>query len=151
MKISFEFSYIPTVGVAISKQPIELDIYGKKVKINLMLWDLAGQPQFSLLHKVYYNGAQGILLGFDLTRTQTYSNQKKWVAEFKKCGLLDTPIVMFGNKSDLTEERKVSQVHIDHMKEQLEIDDYVETSALNGANVNQLFELIAKRVYDKLS
>ena len=58
---------------------------------------------------------------------------------------------MFGNKSDLTEERKVSQVHIDHMKEQLEIDDYVETSALNGANVNQLFELIAKRVYDKLS
>ena len=34
VKISFEFSYIPTVGVAISKQPIELDIYGKNVKIN---------------------------------------------------------------------------------------------------------------------
>jgi small GTP-binding protein len=151
VKISFEFSYIPTVGVAISKQPIELDIYGKKVKINLMLWDLAGQPQFSLLHKVYYNGAQGILLGFDLTRTHTYSNMKNWAAEFKKCGLLDTPMIMFGNKSDLTEERKVSHVHIDHMKDQLDIADYVETSALTGDKVNDLFELIAKLVHDKLS
>jgi Ras-related protein Rab-2A len=149
VKFQFETSYIPTVGVNISKQPLELEHGGKKFKINLMLWDLAGQPQFFLLHKVYFNGANGVLLGFDLTRTHTYSNTKEWHRELVKNGIASLPMIMFGNKSDLTEERKVAQPHIDYMQEQLGIPEYVETSALNGDNVNQLFEAIARRILEK--
>lgn len=149
VKYQFEKDYIPTVGVSISKQPIELEFGGKKLKINLMLWDLAGQPQFFLLHKVYFNGANGVLLGFDLTRTHTYSNTKEWHKELVKNGLASLPMVFCGNKSDLTEDRKVSQAHIDYMREQLSIPDYVETSALTGQNVNKLFETIARRILEK--
>ncbi|MCF2140288.1 MAG: GTP-binding protein [Candidatus Lokiarchaeota archaeon] len=149
VKYQFEKDYIPTVGVSISKQPIELNIGGKQIKINLMLWDLAGQPQFFLLHKVYFNGANGVLLGFDLTRTHTYSNTKEWHKELVKNGLTALPMVYFGNKSDLKDERKVAQPHIEYMQEQLGIPDYVETSALSGDNVDRLFELIARRIYEK--
>ena len=146
----FEKDYIPTVGVSISKQPVTLDVgEGKTVKINLLLWDLAGQPVFHLLHKVYFNGAQGVLLGFDLTRMHTYSNTKEWHKELVKNGLTTVPIVYFGNKSDLNEERKISQAHVDHMKEQLAISEYVETSARQGDNVKTLFETIARQIYDR--
>ena len=116
-----------------------------------MLWDLAGQPQFFLLHKVYFNGANGVLLGFDLTRTHTYSNLKSWHAELIKDGLVDLPMVLVGNKSDLTEDRKISMAHVDYLKEQLSISDYVETSALTGQNVDILFETIARRIYEQKS
>ncbi len=146
----FEKDYIPTVGVSISKQPVTIKIEGDKtLNINLLLWDLAGQPVFHLLHKVYFNGANGVLLGFDLTRMHTYSNTKDWHKELVKNGLSSVPIVYFGNKSDLKENRKISHAHISHMKEQLGISDYVETSARTGENVTQLFESIARQMYER--
>ena len=145
----FEKDYIPTVGVSISKQPVLLDVDGKKVKINLLLWDLAGQPVFHLLHRVYFNGAQGVGLGFDLTRMHTYSNTKEWHKELVKNRLASVPMVFFGNKADLTEERKISKAHIDHMKDQLGIADYVETSAKTGKQVQDLFHTIASRIYER--
>ncbi len=148
VKKQFEKDYLPTVGVSISKEVIEMEIEGKKVIINLLLWDLAGQPQFYLLHKVYYNGANGVILGFDLTRTHTYSNLKNWHKELVKDGLIDLLMLLVGNKSDLKDERKVGMAHIDHMKEFLNITDYIETSALTGQNVGTLFKTIAKRIYE---
>ena len=146
----YEKDYIPTVGVSISKQPVSLKAPdGKKIKINLLLWDLAGQPVFHLLHKVYFNGANGVLLGFDLTRMHTYSNAKVWHKELVKNGLASVPTVFFGNKADLHEERKISPVHIQHMQEQLAIPDYIETSALSGKNVENLFNTIAHRIYER--
>ncbi len=149
VEFQFEKDYIPTVGVSISKQPLELEHGGKKYKINLMLWDLAGQHQFFLLHKVYFNGANGVLLGFDLTRTHTYSNTKEWHKELVKNGLTSLPMVLVGNKSDLVDDRKVAKPHIDYMREQLSISDYIETSALDGRNVKELFETIARRILEK--
>lgn len=145
----FEGEYLPTVGVSISKEPVILDVGGKKITVNLMLWDLAGQPQFHLLHKVYFNGADGVVLGFDLTRTHTYENTKNWHSELVKNGLTAKAMVLVGNKSDLVDERKVSAAHIDHRKEQLGIPDYIETSALTGHNVEDLFITIAKRIYEQ--
>ncbi len=149
VKHQFEGEYLPTVGVSISKEPVSLEVGGKKLKINLMLWDLAGQPQFHLLHKVYFNGADGIILGFDLTRTHTYENVKNWHGELVKNGLTAKPMILVGNKSDLGEDRKVSIVHIEHRKEQLAIPDYIETSALTGHNVDELFSTIAGRIYEQ--
>lgn len=145
----FEGEYLPTVGVSISKEPVLLDVGGKKITVNIMLWDLAGQPQFHLLHKVYFNGADGIVLGFDLTRTHTYENTKNWHSELVKNGLTSKPMILVGNKSDLVDDRKVSVAHIEHRKEQLAIQDYIETSALTGANVDDLFMTIARRIYEQ--
>jgi small GTP-binding protein len=148
VKDQFEIDYIPTVGVNISKQPVELTINGRDLHINLMIWDLAGQPQFHLLHKVYYNGANGIILAFDLTRSYTFMNVKNWFGEIVKYGLSDKPIVLVGNKADLPEKRVVSEAHIEHMKEQLGIQAYLETSAKEGENVDQLFNDIAQMIYE---
>jgi len=52
----FKEQYIPTVGVNIVKENLELNV-GKeqeqKVQISVLLWDIAGQPQFYMLHRPY--------------------------------------------------------------------------------------------------
>ena len=72
----FEEKYLPTVGVQILKEPIELK--EENATVNLMFWDIAGQPQFYMLHRPYFNGADGMLLVFDITRSSTFSNINNW-------------------------------------------------------------------------
>ena len=46
----FNYEYIPTVGVNITKEPVTIkDDMGKDITVNLMVWDIAGQPQFYML------------------------------------------------------------------------------------------------------
>lgn len=142
----FETKYLPTVGVNITKQVLNIEINNEKVTINLMLWDVAGQPQFYMLHKPYFNGADGLMLIFDVTRTSTFSNVKNWYNQCVKFGLSGTPRILIGNKTDLKGERKIVQPHANHLSDELNAQ-YFETSALTGDNVELIFESIAKKVY----
>ena len=73
----FEEKYLSTVGVQILKVTIELDDINATV--TLMIWNIAGQPQFYMLHRPYFNGADGMLLIFDITRSSTFSNVNNWL------------------------------------------------------------------------
>ena len=57
-------------------------------------------------------------------------------------------MILVGNKCDLKDERKVSKAHIEHMKDQLGVQKYIETSALTGDNVDDMFTAIAKMIYN---
>jgi len=138
----FKEQYIPTVGVNIVKEEIKIN----DIIISLMLWDVAGQPQFYMLHKPYFNGADGMMLVFDVTRTSTFSNIKNWCNTTIKYGLSAIPRVLIGNKVDLKDERKIIQPHADHLSEELSAP-YFETSAMTGENVDTLFHEIAVAVY----
>ncbi len=144
VKKQFEAQYLPTVGVNISKQPMKY----KNNDINLMFWDIAGQPQFFLLHKVYYNGANGVILMCDLTQSHTFTNVKNWYKELVKYGLKNTPIILVGNKNDLKKERKIIQPMAESLMDQLGITVYYETSALTGHNVDAVFEKICAMMYE---
>jgi len=108
-----------------------------------MLWDVAGQPQFYMLHKPYFNGADGMMLVFDITRSSTFSNVNNWYSTAVKHGLSGIPRVLIGNKIDLKEERKIIRPMAVHLSEKLNAP-YFETSALSGENVDQIFNKIAE-------
>jgi len=140
----FEEKYLPTIGVSILKEPIELE--DKDAKVTLMFWDIAGQPQFYMLHRPYYNGADGIILVFDITRSSTFSNINNWYSSAVKYGLSGVPRILIGNKIDL-DERKIILPMAVHLSEKLNAP-YFETSALTGDNVKQVFQKIAELVYN---
>jgi len=140
----FEEKYLPTVGVSILKETIELE--DKDATVNLMFWDIAGQPQFYMLHRPYFNGADGILLVFDTTRSSTFSNVNNWYSSAVKYGLSGVPRILIGNKIDLVDERKIILPMAEHLSEKLNAP-YFETSALTGENVKIVFHKIAKLVY----
>ena len=140
----FEERYLPTVGVSISKEPVELEDHNAIV--SLMLWDIAGQPHFYMLHRPYFNGADAMFLVFDITRSSTFSNVNNWYNEAVKYGLSGIAKILIGNKIDLAEERKIILPMAEHLSEKLNAP-YFETSALNGDNVKKVFHKIAELVY----
>jgi len=140
----FEEKYLPTVGVSILKEPIELRDFNATV--NLMFWDIAGQPQFYMLHRPYFNGADGMLLVFDITRSSTFSNINNWYSAAVKYGLSGIPRILVGNKAHLKGERKIILPMATHLAEKLNAH-YYETSTFTGENIRDVFEKIAEEVY----
>ncbi|MFW9827666.1 MAG: Rab family GTPase [Candidatus Thorarchaeota archaeon] len=140
----FRYEYNPTVGVNITKEPVTIkDDVGKEITINLMIWDIAGQPQFYMLHRPYFNGADGIMLVYDITRSSSFSNINNWWSTSVKYGLSSIPRILIGNKIDLRDERKIILPMAEHLSEKLNAP-FFETSALTGENVKLIFQKIAE-------
>ena len=142
---TFKENYLRTVGVQISKEPIELKDHDATV--NLMFWNIAGQPQFYMLHRPYFNGADAMLLVFDITRSSTFSNINNWYSVAVKYGLSGIPRILIGNKAHLKEERKIILPMAEHLSEKLGAP-YFETSALTGENIKVVFQKIAEMIYN---
>ncbi|MHA2006590.1 MAG: Rab family GTPase [Promethearchaeota archaeon] len=140
----FEYEYIPTVGVNITKEKVTVkNDMGKDTNVSLMVWDIAGQPQFYMLHRPYFNGADGILLVYDTTRSSSFSNINNWWQTCIKYGLSGIPRVLIGNKIDLKDEKKIILPMAEHLSQKLNAPFY-ETSALTGENVSEIFHKVAE-------
>jgi len=140
----FNYEYIPTVGVNITKEPVTIkDDMGKDSTVNLMIWDIAGQPQFYMLHRPYFNGADGMILVYDITRSSSFSNINNWWSTSIKYGLSAIPRVLIGNKIDLKDERKIILPMAEHLSEKINAR-FFETSAVTGENVKLIFQKIAE-------
>ncbi len=143
----FEEKYIPTVGVNILKEQLTVsDDKGSDVMVNLMFWDIAGQPQFYMLHRPYFNGADGMILAYDITRSSSFSNVNNWYNSAVRYGLSGIPRILVGNKIDLKDERKIIHPMADHLSEKLSAP-FFETSALTGEGVKTIFQKIADLTY----
>ena len=143
----FEYNYISTVGVNITKEKVTFkDDMGKDTGVSLMIWDIAGQPQFNMLHRPYFNGADGIILVFDIMRTSTFNNMNDWWQSCIKYGISDVPRILVGIKKSMTDERKITLDMARHLSEELNAP-YFEVSALTGKNVKLIFHKIAELIY----
>jgi small GTP-binding protein len=140
----FESEYIATVGVNITKEKVSIknDI-GEEKEVSLMIWDIAGQPQFYMLHRPYFNGADGMMLVYDTTRSSSFSNVNNWYSTSVKYGLSGIPRVLIGNKIDLKDEKKIILPMAEHLSQKLNAP-FFETSALTGENVKSIFYKIAE-------
>ncbi|NHJ23790.1 MAG: GTP-binding protein [Candidatus Lokiarchaeota archaeon] len=114
--------------------------------INVQLWDIGAQQYFKRFRKMYYSGAEAAFVVFDLTQPSSFININNWFQEISN--LLDEkdiPIIIIGNKSDLSNERQISTEKGQKLASSLSEEglSYLETSALTGENVHEAFELIA--------
>ncbi|OAY64859.1 Ras-related protein RABC2a, partial [Ananas comosus] len=88
----------PTIGVDFKVK--FLTIGGKKLKLTI--WDTAGQERFRTVTSSYYRGAQGILLVYDVTRRETFTNLADvWAKEVELYSTnRDCIKILIGNKVD---------------------------------------------------
>jgi len=142
----FERDYISTIGVQLSKKTVLLS---EKTKLNIIIWDIGGQEQFTLNRAKFYNGANAAFIVVDRTRPNNLNSVEKWFKDIKKTVLRDIPVIIVGNKSDLTDEIVISEEDIKEVAKQFGFH-YILTSALTGENVNDAFLYIAYRVIDSL-
>lgn len=109
--------------------------------IKLVLWDLAGQERFNCVREDFYLGARVALIVFDLQNRGSFFDVKHWIRELRKHSP-NTPFILVGNKID-AQKREVmfneaKTLAIEHSV------PYFETSALQGQNVEELFNLATR-------
>ena len=52
--------------------------------LAVAIWDTAGQERFHALGPIYYRDADGALLVYDTTDTDSFAKVKTWVKELRK-------------------------------------------------------------------
>lgn len=131
-----------TIGVDFAMKKI---IIGDKV-IEAQIWDSAGQTRYRSIVKFYFRGTHGILLVYDVTNRESFNHIEQWLSEIKDLPSMTNIILLVGNKSDLKYNREVSTQEgtIFAHKNKL---SFIETSALNGSNVNDAFISIISQIH----
>ncbi len=145
-KFSLEYKF--TIGVDFLSKNI---VYKKDKKARLLIWDIGGQDRFKSLRRNFYDGTNGALVVFDLSRAQTFSKMKEWLSDMKKLIEVDIPVVLIGNKSDLISEIG-EVVDRDELSQYIDNENcfYMETSAKTGDNVENAFVNITQRIIKTL-
>ncbi|KAF8021616.1 hypothetical protein BT93_G1919 [Corymbia citriodora subsp. variegata] len=132
----------PTIGVDFKIKL--LTVGGKRLKLTI--WDTAGQERFGTLTSSYYRGAHGIILVYDVTRRETFTNLSDiWAKEVDLYSTNQECIrILVGNKVDKESERAVTREEGRDLAQRHRCS-FLECSAKTRENVNQCFkELIQK-------
>jgi len=121
------------------------------IKIILMFYDVPGQPQFYMLHRSYFNGADGMILVFDVTRSATFSNVNNWYNSAVKYGLSEIPRILVGiiKDEESKKERRITLPMAEHLGETLQAP-YFEVFLDTGENIGLVFQTIAEMIYKRM-
>jgi small GTP-binding protein len=139
VKSIFDEKYLTTIGVKIDKKIVQVD--GQEVM--LMLWDLAGEDEFSQVKISYLRGASGYLLVADRTRPNTLETAFQLRTRIEN-ELGEIPCILVFNKSDLVDEIKIDKSEIEKLAQSGW--QVIETSAKTGQGVEEAFLALTKRI-----
>ena len=70
---------------------------------RVKIWDTAGQDRFRQLTNSFFKDADGVIVTFDLTAHESFLNVRDWISSVYKYKDKSLPMVLVGNKLDLTE------------------------------------------------
>ncbi len=112
----------------------------QKIKITLSLWDIGGQKRFDFFKTDFFKGTAAVGLVFDLTRPDTFEVINTYFKEIRQHAG-NIPILLVGNKNDLKKEigESIERSRIIKKANRFNLLEYVETSALEDMNVEDLF------------
>lgn len=144
--LGLEFSQITITSVGKDKYDTQLKMKdGNEMK--LIIWDTAGQERFHSIAVGTIKNSQGIVVTFDLTKRKTFENVLLWLKDIRE-NSDSIPIVLFGNKCDLKEERAVSKEEAEQLAQKNKLI-YFETSAKEDINIKEGFQKVAELAYEK--
>lgn len=146
-KNEFDMHSKTTLGVEFTPHTETID--GKVV--GAQLWDTAGEEKYKSLTSIYYKGALGALLVYDITQRKTYERLcTQWLTELKNFSDPNIVAVLIGNKCDLRLQRQVQTDEASGFAEKLGIA-FMETSAKDATNVQTAFRRVLEEIYKIVS
>lgn len=138
----FDDSYLSTIGVKISRKPVEIP--HKDTLVNLLIWDLAGGDDYSKVTSGYLTGAAGVLMVCDITRKSTLTMLDIYSKQLQKVSKKEVPIVLLINKIDLIKQREISDQDVVDVAERLNAP-WLFTSAKTAEGTEEGFALLADK------
>ncbi|KAL0478237.1 Ras-related protein Rab [Acrasis kona] len=134
---TFSLNHVSTIGLDFRIKMLER---GDK-KVKLQVWDTAGQERFRAMASSYFRVAQGVIITFDVTNEESFHGINVWMRQIREHAPEGIKIILVGNKIDL-DGRVVTREMAEELAEKLKIEQYFETSAKSGENVNEAFDTL---------
>ncbi len=142
----FDDKYISTIGTKVTKKEMQLKLPDEEIRLTLMIWDVLGQKGYKAVQASSYKGGEGVMMVCDLTRKDTLDGLKDyWIPELRKV-VGEVPMIFVGNKSDLVEERQITEEEFCAMAEEFGSSHYT-SSAKTGENVEDIFKTLGEVVF----
>ena len=138
----FQSNSISTVGIDSKVKNIKKN----NENIKITIWDTAGQERFRSSCRTYIRGTHGLLMMYDVTDKETFSNIPHWIDQIYEI-LEDTKIILIANKIDLENERVITYEEGKKLADKKKLL-YIECSAKSGKNVNECFQILIDSIYD---
>jgi small GTP-binding protein len=148
----FSDEYLSTVGVKISRKSIALENtkHPQSVTAQLLIWDLEGHTKFKGIAPTYLQGASGVLIVADVSRSETVERISEHVKLFSSVNPKGSIIVAL-NKVDLIDEEKLALlVEISHSIGQDKVIAVYTTSAKTGKDVDEIFYKLAYTMVEQV-
>ncbi len=145
----FSDQYLSTVGVKISRKNVELEeVAGKtNVQVQLLIWDLEGSTKFKAIAPTYLQGAKGVIIVADLTRSETIEHIEDHINLFLSINPKGQIIVAL-NKSDLLDDAKIAKMMASYQLDSEKISAIYHTSAKTGRNVDEIFQTLTGKIME---
>lgn len=140
----FHENTLNTIGVDLKIKNIEYE----GLVYRCQLWDTAGHERFKSITSSYYRGADCAIVVFDLTNQGSFDDLSFWFGEVNNY----TSNILFylvGNKQDLIELRENKSETIENFIIKHKINNYIEVSAKQNFNIEQLFINIVSKIHNK--
>jgi small GTP-binding protein len=139
--VSFSGNASPTVGVSTVTIPFTIN----NEKIELSVWDTAGQEKFRSLVPLYTRHAALVILVFDISSRTSFGGLDAWLEKIRSEMGIACPIFVVANKIDLT--NLVPRDEISLWAAQNDCTAYF-TSAITGAGVSDMFRAVAEKLME---
>ncbi|XP_070814473.1 ras-related protein Rab-22A [Chaetodon trifascialis] len=138
---SFDPNINPTIGASFMTKTVQ---YQNELH-KFLIWDTAGQERFRALAPMYYRGSAAAIIVYDITKEESFQTLKNWVKELRQHGPPNIVVAIAGNKCDLSDAREVPEKDAKDYADSIHAI-FVETSAKNAININEVFIEISKRI-----
>ena len=143
---TFKEEYLATVGLDYNSKD---EVFNNET-IHIKLWDTAGQERFKSLTQNYFRNAEGVLLVYDVTKTESFDNLRDWISSIKKnmeTKNIFLPLIIVGNKVDMEDSREISKEDAENFAKENNYK-YFETSAKTGEGVEDIFIYLTKKLFE---
>ena len=143
--------------IPITRETTVEDQYKKVIRINnieceLKILDTAGQEEYQSMMDDWIDFASCFLLVYSIDNNDSFIQIKQkydYIIKKKLKEKKKYSIIIVGNKCDLENERKVSKEEVESYGKNIGVMT-IETSALNGINVNEAFLKVIEIHLDKI-
>ncbi len=131
------------------------DSYRKQVEIDgtiylLDILDTAGQEEYSAMRDQYMRTGEGFILVYSVINRDTFNEIESFVEKiYMNKDSKDVPMILCGNKCDLTYQRQVHTIEGINLAKQLKCS-FLECSAKTRHNIDQVWFGIVREVVKKL-
>ena len=145
---SFATDHLKKIGIDFKNKSINLE--NKLIRLQIWdIWDTDGQERFRNISKIYFKGAHGIILAYDIADQNSFNNIRNWIKQIETYAPTSVKKVLVGNKCDKP-DRVISEEEGKKLANEYNMS-FFETSAKTNKNVTEVFEFLTREILESIT